>query len=181
MLHDILQAVGRFTTEDCVLFENHLVKKQVKKNDLLLKEGEICREVFYIVSGSVYEYSDAGIDENIIDLHSEKEWLLQYESFVAQKPSPHIIKAYTDCELLALAVTQLHQLIALSPAFLQMGRILEKGLARTYYFDNALTPAKKYQHLLQTKPQLLQAFPLKLIASYLKITPETLSRVRSAY
>ncbi len=177
----ILATIGTFSPAQQTLLEEQLVLKQLKKNDFLLKEGEICQAIYYLVSGAVYEYNDADIDENIIDLHTGPGWFLLYESFTAQKPCRNNLKAYTPCELLVLPVTALHQLIALSPAFLQMGKILEKGLARMHYFDHALTPLQKYQHLLQTRPELLQVFPLKFIASYLKITPETLSRVRNVY
>jgi CRP-like cAMP-binding protein len=181
MLQDILTSLGKFTPANCRIFEKYLVPKQLVKNEILLREGEICQAIYYLVSGAVYEYNDSDIDENIIDLHTGPTWFLQYESFTAQKPCRNNLKAYTPCAVLVLPVTALHQLIALSPAFLQMGKILEKGLARMHYFDNALTPLQKYQHLLQTRPELLQVFPLKFIASYLKITPETLSRVRNIY
>jgi CRP-like cAMP-binding protein len=177
----ILTTIGTFSAAQQSLLKEQLVPKQLTKNELLLKEGKVCQAIYYLVSGAVYEYNDADIDENIIDLHTGPTWFLQYESFTAQKPSRNNLKAYTPCELLILSVTALHQLIALSPAFLQMGKILEKGLTRMHYFDHALTPLQKYQHLLQTQPELLQVFPLKFIASYLKITPETLSRVRNVY
>jgi hypothetical protein len=73
---------------------------------------------------------------------------------------------------------KMHEMIGLSPAFFQLARVLEPVHSRTHLFDNQLTPLEKYQYILQHRPGLLQAFPLKIIASYLKITPETLSRVR---
>lgn len=97
---------------------------------------------------------------------------------MSQKPSESFVQAYAESEILELTVQSLHGLIAESPAFLQMGRILEQATARVHFFDNDLTPIQKYEHLLNNRPQLLQKFPLKIIASYLKITPETLSRVR---
>lgn len=53
--------------------------------------------------------------------------------------------------------------------------------SRTYLFDNSLNPAQKYNYIKEAKPLLLQMFPIKMIASYLKIAPETLSRVRANY
>jgi hypothetical protein len=79
---------------------------------------------------------------------------------------------------LELSIENIHKLVAISPVFLQLGGILASSVSRISFFDNDLTPLKKYQFIIQNRPQLIQAFPLKLIASYLKITPETLSRVR---
>lgn len=55
---------------------------------------------------------------------------------------------------------------------------MESATERIHLFDNALNPIEKYNYILANKPELVQAFPLRMIASYLKITPETLSRVR---
>ncbi|MEO5563434.1 MAG: hypothetical protein ABIR18_08365, partial [Chitinophagaceae bacterium] len=59
--------------------------------------------------------------------------------------------------------------------------IFEQATSRVHFFDNRLNPTEKYQYILDNKSGLLQKFPLKLIASYLKITPETLSRVRESF
>ena len=158
-----------------------MTRRQFKKNQLLLAEGMICRSVLLVLSGAVYQFSVSDIEENVIDFYIEDDWVMNYPSFVGQKPSTTSIKAYTDCEVLELSIHTLHHLIEVSPTFFQLGKVMEQGMARIHYFDNALSPLQKYNHLVETKPQLLQQFPLKMIASYLKITPETLSRVRGIY
>lgn len=181
MLASALKNIGRFTADEIALAEKYLVKKQFKKNELLLAEGTICQSVYFLVSGAAYQFSVNDVEENVIDFYTENDWVMNYPSFVGQKPSTTQIKAYTDCEVLVLTIHVLHHLIETSPTFFQLGKVMEQGMARIHYFDNALTPLQKYNHLVETKPQLLQQFPLKMIASYLKITPETLSRVRGMY
>ena len=181
MLNEVLKTVGKFSQEQLNLFEKHLIKNSFKKNEILLAEGTICTKAWFILSGAVYQFKYADIDEHVFDLHCENDWLVGYSSFVTQKPSTTIIKAYSDCEVLEINIDSIHQLIAQSPAFLQLGKILDIAVSRAHYFDNPLTPHEKYNYLMKTKPQLLQNFPLTIIASYLKITRETLSRVRSAY
>ncbi len=181
MLQASLKKIGRFTSEDIAIVEKLLVRKHFKKNDVILAESAICQSVYLLVSGAVYQFSMNDIEENIIDFYIDGDWIMNYPSFVGQKPSTTQIKAYSDCEVFELTIHKLHHLIEISPIFFQLGKVMEQGMARIHYFDNALTPLQKYNHLVETKPQLLQEFPLKMIASYLKITPETLSRVRGIY
>lgn len=181
MINDILKSIGRFSHEDLTIFNKHLIKNSFRKNEILLNEGTICTKAWFILTGAVYQFKYADIDENVFDLHCVNDWFLGHSSFVTQKPSTTIIKAFSDCEVLEINIDSIHQLIAQSPAFLQLGKILDTAVSRAHYFDNPLTPYEKYDYLMKTKPQLLQNFPLTIIASYLKITRETLSRVRSAY
>lgn len=181
MLYNILNKVGSFTENEVEYVASKMVPRHYKKNDWLLAEGIICRSVSLLVSGTAYQFALNDINENVIDLYSQSDWVMNYNSFVSQKPSTTFIKAYTDCDVLEMSIYTAHELIGQSPVFFQLGKLLEQALARTHYFDNALTPLQKYNYLLSTKPQLLQDFPLKMIASYLKITPETLSRVRGIY
>jgi CRP-like cAMP-binding protein len=179
MLAEILEKTGRFSDYDVTLFEKKTKIRTVKKGEIMLGEGEVCQTAFYVISGSFYQYNFKDeIEENVIDLHIENEWFLNEQSFIAQKPSENIIKAYSDSTVLELTLFSMHELIAQSPAFFQMGSILEMSKSRVHFFDNSFTPLQKYQYILDNKPALLQRFPLKIIASYLKITPETLSRVR---
>lgn len=181
MFQASFKKIGRFTDEEVGIAEKLLVRKQFKRNEVLLAEGAICQSVFLLVSGAAYQFSVNDIEENVIDFYIESDWIMNYNSFVGQRPSTTQIKAYTDCDVFELTIHKLHHLIEISPVFFQLGKVMEQGLARIHYFDNSLTPLQKYNHLIETKPQLLQQFPLKMIASYLKITPETLSRVRGVY
>jgi CRP-like cAMP-binding protein len=174
-----LRKFGIYRPEDLTHFMKNIKTRHVSKNEILLQMGQVCQSVFFIESGSLYQYNFKDeIEENVIDLHIESEWVLNHKSFTSQSPSESIIKAFSDSEIIELTIENIHKLVAISPVFLQLGGILESSVSRISFFDNDLTPLKKYQFIIQNRPQLIQAFPLKLIASYLKITPETLSRVR---
>lgn len=179
MIAKILKSTGIYNNTHFSLFEEEVHCRNIKKGEILLKQGEICQSVFYTIEGSLYQYNfKEEIDLNVIDLHIANEWFLNQQSFVAQKPSETFIEAYADSTILELTIHALHRLIGQSPAFFQLGKVLEQPHSRLYFFDKTLSPIEKYQYILTHKPELIQAFPLKLIASYLKITPETLSRVR---
>lgn len=168
-----------FSAHEQQLFKEALITTTIPKGECVVKRGAICRSLYFIATGSFvqYTYTDSG-DFNAIDLHLQNEWMLNQQSFIRQKPSDNFIEAYCDSVVYELTMQKMHELIGLSPAFFQLARVLEPVHSRTHLFDNQLTPLEKYQYILQHRPGLLQAFPLKIIASYLKITPETLSRVR---
>jgi CRP-like cAMP-binding protein len=179
MISEILNKIGYFSEEDIQLLENRLIHKNIQKGERLLNQGQVCQSVHFIVKGAFLQYNFKDeIEQNIIDLHLENEWVLNQQSFVSQKPSETIIEAYTESIVFEINIHTIHQLIGQSPAFFQLGKVLDQMTARTHFFDNSLTPLQKYQHILENRREIIQAFPLKMIASYLKITPETLSRVR---
>jgi CRP-like cAMP-binding protein len=174
----LLDNIGNFGNEEVILFSERVIERNFRKNEILLNEGDVCRSAFYIVSGEAFQFCYDDIDENIIDLHMENDWCLNHSSFVTQKPSTAIIKAYSGITVLELTITAVHELIAISPSFFQLGSVLEQTVSRVQYFDNTNTAEEKHKLLFSTRPQLFQKFPLKMIASYLKIAPETLSRIR---
>jgi CRP-like cAMP-binding protein len=181
MINQVLENIGTFSAEELDLIQKHCNLRHLKKNEVLLEAGQICSSIYFTVSGAFYQYRIIDIDENIIELHIENEWFLNYSSFISQKPSSDTIKAYVDSEILEMTVYSLHNLIGISPVFFQLGKLLQPATLRTQFFDDAMTPGEKYKYVLEHRPQLLQKFPLKYIASYLKIAPETLSRVRGLY
>ncbi|WP_343523061.1 Crp/Fnr family transcriptional regulator [Pedobacter sp.] len=176
---EILASAGSFSNHDLLLFEEKTLRKVFKKNDTILLRGEICQSVYFILYGSFVQFQSNDATETIIDLHLPKEWMYNHPSLIEQKPSGTTIKAFEDAEVIELSLSNLHELIARSPAFLSLGRIFGQANHRTYLFDNALNPAQKYNYIKNAKPLIVQVFPVKMIASYLKITPETLSRVRA--
>lgn len=179
MTHSILANIGQFSTFDIELFEKHTSRRVFNKNDTLLKEGEICKSIFYILSGSFFQFFTKDIDETIIDLHLQSEWLFNHQSLIDQGPSVTTIKAFAKSEVVELSLKSFHCLTSKSQSFLQFGKILNQTHNRTYIFDNSLSPKEKYDYIKSVKPHLPKVFPIKMIASYLKIAPETLSRVRA--
>lgn len=174
----VLDSVGQFTTEEKTLFNKSVVKKHFRKNDTILHMGEVCTEALFIVDGAAYEFDYIDIDENITGLFTAGDWCLNYRSFLRQSASNATIKAYTALNAWSVSVSAAHALVAASAPFFQLGSILGKSVDRLHYFDAGSTAQEKYAHLLESRPDLFQQFPLKMIASYLKIAPETLSRLR---
>ena len=178
---DILAGIGQFSSFDRTLFENCTTQKSLKKNDVILKEGEVCQSLYFIRSGSFFQFQFKDIDQVIIDLHVEGEWMFNHQSLMEQTPSKTTIKAFSKSQVVELSLKSFHALASKSTSFLQFHKILNQAQSRTYIFDNSLTPAERYDYVQKAKPQLVKVFPIKMIASFLKMAPETLSRVRAKY
>jgi len=177
-----LNATGNYSQKDEILLTEALQTVSLEKGEKLLNKGEVCSSVSFIQSGAIIQYDhNEEADRIIIDLNTTNDWVLNHQSFTSRKPSTFYIECYEAAMTYRLSIDAIHELIAQSPSFFQLGHIMETAVSRIHFFDNNNTPDEKYQYLFQHKPQLLQKFPQKLIASYLKITPETLSRVRHRF
>lgn len=174
-LETSLQQHVRLTNDEQTVFQSKLQVMDVKKGEPVLKKGDTCRALYFINTGAAKQ-TDA--DENIFNLFAEGEWMVDSKSFTAQKPAEHSILAADDSELFFLSIHHLHELIQTAPVFFQIGKLMEAGHANLKFQSNRLTPEEKYELLLKEKPQYIQLFPAKTIASFLGIAPETLSRVR---
>lgn len=175
---DILNSVGQFSSSEMKLFEEQSARRILNKNEVLLSEGEVCRGFYFIVSGSFFQYRTCDVNEIVVDLHIQNEWMFNQQSLTEQVPSSTTIKSYSKSEVVELSLKNFHYLCSRSQSFLQFGKILNQTKYRTELYDSSLSPAEKYAFIRASKPGLTNSFPLKMIASYLKIAPETLSRVR---
>lgn len=157
---------------------DRIMVRTVKKNDFIQTEGEKCQSLFFLNSGSARQYKDMdGFSELTINLFTEGDWVLDHHSFVGQKISENHIQAFEDTELFELSLDTVHELIGTSPSFFQLGKILENTDSSKE--ESIKSPEERYSSLLENNPKIIQRFPLKHIASYLGMTPETLSRVRA--
>jgi len=175
---DSLQSFGSFSKEDLSLFESKLSVRVVPKDDFVLKENALCQAIWFILEGSCIHIlpSDDGTD-TVVNLYTKHSWLTDYQGFTSQKPAIAFIRAWEDCRLAVLGIHEIHGMIQHSPVFFKAGRLLET-MQYTDLTTLHLSPEDKYRDLLERRPELLHVFPLKVLASYLRITPETLSRIR---
>ena len=178
---EILNSLGQFSSFDYELFDKHTSRQWLNRNDIVLNAGEVCKYFYFVLEGSFVQFQSSEEEEQVFDLHLNNEWMFNQESLTEQLPSMTSIRAFSKSEILTLSLNSFHCLCSKSQAFLQFGKILNQTKYRTSFYDSSLNPTEKYRFITRTKPQLIRVFPLKLIASYLKMTPETLSRVRATY
>jgi CRP-like cAMP-binding protein len=169
----------KFSQEELEYFESKLRLNQLTKGDFLISKDQRCEFIAFLNKGSLRHFSFS--EEHDITLHFfiENDWVIDQQSFVSQKPSQNFIQANENCEIVMLNHYDLHHLVFKYPNFLKLGSLLEQNFNNRVRFDMDKSPEKRYKDLLENHPVWIQRFPQKYIASYLGITPETLSRVRS--
>lgn len=175
-----LRESGKYSDNELLQLEDVLQFKTLNKGDKLLHKGEICSSIYFISKGSMYQYKiDAELNLKITDLRIDNEWIVNHRSFAKRKPSEYIIEAFEESAIYELSMDSIHSLIGRFPSFFQLGKILEESNTRMHLLEDYRTPDEKYAYLLNHMPKVVQVFPQKFIASYLNMTPETLSRVRN--
>ena len=172
------------SASDIELIQSKFAPKKLRKGQYLLQEGEICRSTAFIVNGAMRQYSvdDKGM-EHIIQLAIENWWALDRESFLTLAPSRFNIDAWEDTNLLILAKTDYYDHLIHVPAMVEMLATMKDNhaYATQKRLHSALndTAEQRYFNFQKTYPELIQRFPQYLIASYLGVAKETLSRLRS--
>ncbi len=170
---------GSFSSQEIDWFNEQLNWKEVRKGELVVPSNKIWQNLFFINEGAIRQHKVGPDGQDItVNFFCENDWMLDHESFTTQTPSIHFFSAFMGCQLVYIRHQQLHSLLSKSQAFLRIGKILNQVLPPQNLSGKTLSPEEKYQWLLTDRPHLIHIFPLKLIASFLDLTPETLSRVR---
>src|SRR5450432_3983599 len=172
------------TEEEIGLIQSFFTPKKFRKRQYFLQEGEVCKWLAFIVKGAMRQYSvnDKG-EEHIIRLYIENWWANDRESVMKQVPSIYFIDAWEETETLIVTKTALTDLVDHIPAMSEWLRKLDVNFAiasqRRLNAAISLTAEERYHDLEKTYPEFLQRFPQHIIASYLGINRETLSRIRA--
>lgn len=175
-----------FTDEEWELCKNSFRPKRMLKRQFLLQEGNVCRELAFVENGSLYSYTvDSAGNKHVIRFAFEGWWMANLHSFFTQKPTRLNIEVLENCELLILDRNDHEKLIREIPAYERYHRIIVQNayVALQQRVENALglTAEEKYERLLEESPAFLNRVPLNLVASYIGVSPETLSRVRGNF
>ncbi|EHQ42844.1 Crp/Fnr family transcriptional regulator [Myroides odoratus] len=157
--------------------------KKLRKRQFLLQEEDVCKDFAFVSQGLLKSYVlDEKGNENINLFGWEGWWIADFQSFLFQSPATLAIEAIEDCELLLLSRENYDQMLEEVPAMERYFRLVyERSLATK---DQRLVTAQtysaeeKYNHLIQTYPELIQRIPQSLLASFLGLTPETFSRIK---
>ena len=157
--------------------------KKLRKKEFLLQEGEVSKCSAFVLSGCLRSYFvDSNGFEHILQFAIEDWWITDMMSITTQTAANLNIDAIQDSELLILTRENQLELFEKCPKMEKYFRIItEKGMAniQTRLLENMSLPAvQRYKNLTKKYPKIVEKVPQKLIASFLGITPEFLSKLR---
>lgn len=178
---DFLSKYIELTDEEIEIISNQNVFQSFKKGTLLLSEGELAKECYFILKGCVSSYYLVEGEVKVTEFYTESQPISPV-SYTTKKPSEYYIECLEDCiisigtpESSAEFMAKLPRLAALGTTVLE-DQLVKKQMKHDDFLK--LSPEERYQKLQENTPDLLNRIPQYLIASYLGIKPETLSRIR---
>lgn len=157
--------------------------KRLRRRQFLLQEGDVCTRLAFIEKGAMFSYSinEKG-SQQVLQFGFEGWWIADLYSFLTGEISKLNIEALEDSELLMIDKKNHQKLLDSIPAFNTYTRILYQNalVAHQRRIDNTLglTAEEKYTRFMEHHPFCTNRVPQHMIASFLGISPETLSRVR---
>jgi len=171
------------TEEDQDLIKNYLTVKKIRKRQYLLQEGDVCKFVAFVEKGAMrlYRVNEDG-SEHIVVFALEGSFITDLYSFFTSEPSTYNIDAIEDSELVLITRTASDELRKLSlkyqefifqatsEAYIQLERRITSTIS--------LSLEERYKELTAHYPDIIQRVPQHMIASYMGLNPETLSRLR---
>lgn len=181
-LKALINSILPMSSEDLNLLKpaiTVLVKKKVN----LLEQGDVCKNIYFITKG-FFRMFYVDLDGNEINnrFTEADNFIVDFQSFLTQKPSRYYWQAMQDSEVLTFSFKEVQKLYETSPVWEKFGRLVAE---RVYLQLNErvemfqfMSPQQRYEHLLATRPELFNQISQFQLSSYLGVKPESLSRLR---
>ena len=172
------------TDEDASLLNSYARPLVIKKRVLLLQEGQVCRENYFVEKGCLRMFftDDKGAEQTV-QFAIENWWITDYGSYAGGSPSQFFIQAVENSTILAFSRSSQEELFTALPVLERyFRRILERAFGATqwrirYIFSQS--KEERYRHFTGLYPEFIQRIPQYMLASYLGLTPEYLSEIRN--
>jgi CRP-like cAMP-binding protein len=171
------------TDDELEICTRFFVPKKLRKKQFLLNEGQVCKHISYVNSGCLRQYTiDNKSIEHIIQFAIEDWWISDLNSFLSGNPATDNIDALEDSEVLLLEKSARDELLEACPKMERFFRLLLEAnhVANHRRVTEALSVSAeaRYLNFIETYPKIFEQIPQSQIASYLGITPQSLSRIR---
>jgi CRP-like cAMP-binding protein len=174
----------QLTEEEAKFFTSLLKHRKLRKKQYLLQAGDISRYENFVIKGLLRAYTvDNKGQEHIAMFAMEDWWISDLYSFLTNTPATQHIDALEDCEVLSIEKSDLEKLYQQVPKFDRFFRIVLQNAfissQRRILASISQSAEEQYLAFIKKYPSLEQRIPQHQIASFLGITPETISRIRS--
>jgi CRP-like cAMP-binding protein len=187
MWESLVKNLSKFvvlTPEEIETVKTLFTYKKLRRRQYILQEGDIARHETFIVKGvtRTYEVNEKG-QEHVVQFGLEDWWIGDLHSFLSEEPSSYNIDCLEDTEMLQITRPNLEILYERIPKMERHFRIMIQNafIAATSRVASTLTKTavERYDEFITSYPQIEQRVPNHQIASYLGITPQSLSRIRA--
>lgn len=179
-----INAIVSLTAEEEELLGHYWNERTLNKGEYLLTNGKICRTDNYVIEGALKAYyidAETGKEE-ILYFAIENWWASDLYSFQKQLPSIYNIQAVEDTRLLQITNDSFQKMLGAIPKLERFFRIILESylgtLQRKIIINQVYDAKGRYLDFLEQYPLIAERFPNYLIASYLNVSPEFLSRIR---
>lgn len=170
------------SAEEIAAIDKTMRVENFKKGTILLREGQQSSDVFFVLEGIVRLYFLTDGVEKTSDFFTEEQWVSSSNTISPDLPSKHFLECATDCKLLVGNSRKGEELYSQFP---NLGTIARKVMNDTFLAQQEKleahikdAPQARYLKLIESNPELFQRVPQYQIASYIGVTPESLSRIR---
>jgi CRP/FNR family transcriptional regulator len=187
MCQQLISHIRKFveiTDSDAKFISCNSTIKKLKKKDFLLKPGKVCKANYFVVKGCMRLYFISKKEtEQITQFALENWWITDYDSIDSQRPSHFYIQATEDTEVLVLdqeLEAELIDKVLMFEHYLRL--VLQKAFTaaqRRMEMLNNMTDEERYRNFSNRFPDFNQRVPQYMIASYLGVTPQFISRIRA--
>lgn len=172
----------RFTPEDVSLILENTTVESFKKGEIVLKEGVVSDKCYLVIKGSLRQFKLIDGAEKTSAFFFEEDPVISYSGYLRNEPSEYAVQCLEDCILISGTKEQELKMRLTNPLLEYLAHhimVNDFKKAENYIsLLNNFSPEERYQLLLKSNPQLFSRVSLVYIASYLGITPESLSRIR---
>ncbi len=173
------------TNDEIAFLETFWKEKNIEKGEYLFRNGDVCKYDSFVVSGAFkifYIHPETGKEE-ILFFAIDNWWATDLDSFCNQTASIYNIQALEKSVVVQISRNQFDELVKVVPKMEHYFRLMlqeyNASINKRIILANAFSAEERYHHFLKEYPKIVQKIPQYLIASYLGITPEFLSKLRS--
>ncbi|GAA0549536.1 Crp/Fnr family transcriptional regulator [Chitinophaga japonensis] len=180
-----IAAYADLTPDELKYMRSLSVTRKLRRRQLLLQEGEVCRWKTFITKGLLRTYyTREDGSEHIMRFAAENSWIVDHQSYNDQTPSKYNIEAVEDTEIILWTRENFDRLLLAIPAIRDLSERLKSNSLDASQdrirMNISYTAEEKYQAFITSFPDIFRRVPLHMVASYLGVSRETLSRVRHA-
>lgn len=181
-LLSFISGFDSLTSDEAKLIADNIKVQSVRKGTILVKEGQLCDVCYFVLKGCLRQYVIVDGTEKTTQFYTVEQGAVLLSGYINQTESECYLSCVEDAVLIVGETATENGMYKAFPKLEQITRrMIEKNLGKSqdeFARFVAASPEERYRYLMKTRPELFQKVPLNQLASYIGVTPESLSRIR---